>query len=214
MAQVTLLRGLFRDALGEERCRLLDVSTIDGFQGREKEVVIFSAVRALEAETSGVGGGKRGIGFVADERRINVGLTRARCSLLVVGHGRSLRRDPRWANLLLSALQRGCLYRPSKPYTSYLQKQVTGEYRPVAFNEREVSGYGLEAALTAAAGAVAAKAGADAAAAAAADGGGGGGGEEGGAVVAAAPAAGGSRKRGAAGAAGGARGAKRGRGGG
>jgi len=212
MAQVTLLRGLFRDALGEERCRLLDVSTIDGFQGREKEVVIFSAVRALEAETSGVGGGKRGIGFVADERRINVGLTRARCSLLVVGHGRSLRRDARWANLLLSALQRGCLYRPSKPYTSYLQKQVSGEYRPVAFNEREVSGYGLEAALTAAAGAVAAKAGADAAAAAAADGGGGGG-EEGGATGAAAAAAGGSRKRAAGGAAGG-RGGKRARGGG
>ena len=42
-------------------------------QGREKEVTIFSTVRSSK-------GAGRGIGFVADEQRINVGLTRARCS--------------------------------------------------------------------------------------------------------------------------------------
>lgn len=40
-------------------------------QGREKDIAFFSTVRSQR--------GSRGIGFVADERRINVGLTRARC---------------------------------------------------------------------------------------------------------------------------------------
>ena len=39
-------------------------------QGREKDVAFFSTVRSQR--------GNKGIGFVADERRINVGLTRAR----------------------------------------------------------------------------------------------------------------------------------------
>ena len=63
-------------------------------QGREKEVAIFSAVRSSK-------GGR--IGFVADERRINVGLTRARCSLLIVGNAFALQSDPHWHNLLRHA---------------------------------------------------------------------------------------------------------------
>jgi superfamily I DNA and/or RNA helicase len=43
-------------------------------QGREKDVAIFSCVRANEG---------KGIGFVSDFRRMNVGLTRARASMLV-----------------------------------------------------------------------------------------------------------------------------------
>jgi len=45
-------------------------------QGREKEITLFSTVRSRV---------KASIGFVADERRINVGLTRAKCSLIVIG---------------------------------------------------------------------------------------------------------------------------------
>ena len=56
-------------------------------QGREKDIVIFSAVRSRK--------GAR-IGFVADERRINVGLTRARTSLLLVGNAAALSNDAQW----------------------------------------------------------------------------------------------------------------------
>lgn len=44
--QVQLLRGLFAKALGEEGARAVDINTIDGFQGREKDVVLFSCVRS------------------------------------------------------------------------------------------------------------------------------------------------------------------------
>ena len=49
-------------------------------QGKEADVVLFSCVRAHNAPGSGgrSGGGSRGVGFLADVRRMNVGLTRAR----------------------------------------------------------------------------------------------------------------------------------------
>ena len=63
----------------------------NAWQGREKDVVIFSAVRTRK---------RGGIGFVADERRINVGLTRARSSLLVLGNAHALEKDAVWASLI------------------------------------------------------------------------------------------------------------------
>lgn len=58
--------------LGDERTEEIqnvEIKTVDGFEGREKEVIIFSTVR------SNPGGY---IGFLGDWRRVNVGLTRAR----------------------------------------------------------------------------------------------------------------------------------------
>jgi len=67
-AQVRLLRN----QLPEE----VEADTVDGFQGRENEVVIISLVRS---NTSGE------IGFLLDTRRMNVALTRPRRKLIVVG---------------------------------------------------------------------------------------------------------------------------------
>ena len=57
------------------------VSTIDGFQGREGDIVVFTTVRCnVEGE----------IGFVEDERRLNVAWTRPKLGLIVVGDKRTL----------------------------------------------------------------------------------------------------------------------------
>lgn len=89
-AQVRLISR----ALASERDSQVQVSTVDGFQGREKEVIIFSAVRS----------NKQGrVGFLADWRRLNVALTRARKVLIVVGTASTLKNDPHWQAWLRSA---------------------------------------------------------------------------------------------------------------
>jgi superfamily I DNA and/or RNA helicase len=79
LAQLRLLRERLRDAVEVG----LEIGSVDGFQGREKEVVVVDLVRCNdEAE----------IGFLSDTRRTNVAITRARSLLLVIGDGATLAR--------------------------------------------------------------------------------------------------------------------------
>ncbi|MCP4509469.1 MAG: AAA family ATPase, partial [Fuerstiella sp.] len=69
----------------------LEVDTVDGFQGREKEAVVMCTVRS----------NSRGeIGFLSDARRMNVALTRARRKLIVIGDSATLGSDDFFAELL------------------------------------------------------------------------------------------------------------------
>ena len=71
-----------------------------GFQGQEKDVIFLSCVRTKHGRRPGEGGGS-GIGFVRDRRRLNVALTRAKHSLVIVGDSEWLSaHDKMWESLL------------------------------------------------------------------------------------------------------------------
>lgn len=74
-----------RQLLAAEVDAGLEVDTVDGFQGREKDAVVLSLVRSND---------EGDVGFLADVRRMNVALTRARKKLVVVGDGATISQHP------------------------------------------------------------------------------------------------------------------------
>jgi len=72
------------------------VNTIDSFQGQERDVVYISLTRS-NAEGS--------IGFLADTRRMNVAMTRARKKLVVIGDSSTLSKSKFYADFIAYAEQ-------------------------------------------------------------------------------------------------------------
>ena len=79
-----------KDSMPEELAGV-EVRTVGGYQGREKEVIIFSCVRSNKDGN---------VGFLSDSRRLNVALTRAKRGLIVVGDPETLRFDGEWRKWL------------------------------------------------------------------------------------------------------------------
>merc|ERR1712112_558325 len=68
----------------EQNYPKVHVHTIDGYQGNEADVVLFSTVRSTT------------LGFVDDSKRINVALTRAKRGVIVFGRQRILDQSQVW----------------------------------------------------------------------------------------------------------------------
>jgi ATP-dependent RNA/DNA helicase IGHMBP2 len=84
VAQVRLLRSMNPD-------RGVEIGSVDGFQGREKEAIILSLVRSNDQGE---------VGFLSDIRRMNVAMTRARRLLIVIGDSATLSRHPFYRSFL------------------------------------------------------------------------------------------------------------------
>lgn len=72
----------------------IEVNTVDGFQGQERDVIYISLTRS---------NGEGTIGFLADYRRMNVAITRARMKLIIIGDSATLGQDPFYKELLAYA---------------------------------------------------------------------------------------------------------------
>ena len=90
--QVEVLKeGVLADAFLQEIGPALSVNTIDSFQGQERDAVFISLTRSNVDNT---------IGFLAEVRRMNVAMTRARKKLVVIGDSATLSQFPFYADFI------------------------------------------------------------------------------------------------------------------
>jgi superfamily I DNA and/or RNA helicase len=76
------------------RAQHISINTIDSFQGQEREIMYIGLTRS---------NAERNIGFLADLRRMNVAMTRARKKLVVIGDGVTLSRLPFYTGFMTYA---------------------------------------------------------------------------------------------------------------
>jgi len=82
--QVKLIKSFLKD-------EKIEVKSVDGYQGREKEIIIISFVRSNK---------KGDLGFLEDLRRLNVSLTRAKRKLIAIGDSETLSKNKVYKNFI------------------------------------------------------------------------------------------------------------------
>jgi predicted DNA helicase len=87
---------LLRKSLKEK----VEINTVDGFQGREKEVIIISFVRSSKEKI---------LGFLTDLRRLNTAITRAKRKLICVGDSETLKSHPVYCRFIDFIKEKGVL---------------------------------------------------------------------------------------------------------
>ncbi|KAI3813724.1 hypothetical protein L1987_18455 [Smallanthus sonchifolius] len=80
----------------------VNVRSVDGFQGSEEDVIIFSTVRCNS---------RGSVGFLSSRERANVALTRARHCMWIVGNKETMINSGSvWNTLVFDAENRGCIF--------------------------------------------------------------------------------------------------------
>lgn len=96
-AQVECIKGvLFDSEISDELKKQITINTVDSFQGQEKDVIYLSLVRSND---EGV------IGFLSDERRMNVAITRAKFKLVVFGDSGTIAAKSKFYNKFIDYVQ-------------------------------------------------------------------------------------------------------------
>ena len=95
------------------RYKDIDIASVDGFQGREKNYIIISCVRSNK---------EIGVGFLCDEKRLNVAITRAKFGMIICGNAELLARDSNWREALKFYKQKGILV--ESKFGEWIESQV------------------------------------------------------------------------------------------
>lgn len=96
----------------------LKVGSVEEFQGQERKIIMVSTVRSsvnyvkMDKDFN--------IGFLSNEKRFNVAITRARSLLIVVGNPVILNKDPAWEKFISYCVK-------EKGYTGFDFKDAEGE---------------------------------------------------------------------------------------
>lgn len=92
---------LIKQLLAEREFKV-EVNSVDGFQGREKEAIIVSFVRSNDEGE---------IGFLKDLRRLNVAITRPRRKLVAIGNTKTLSSHSTYSRFIEHVKREGELER-------------------------------------------------------------------------------------------------------
>lgn len=89
----------------DEDIAKLDISSVDAFQGREKDFIILSNVRSNPYGE---------VGFLSDYRRLNSSITRAKYGMIVIGDVNCLSNNQVWSEFIKYYCEKGLLVEPDK----------------------------------------------------------------------------------------------------
>ncbi|ODM99051.1 putative helicase senataxin [Orchesella cincta] len=91
----------------------IQVDTVDGFQGQERDIIILSCVRT------------EATGFLKSATRLNVALTRAKHSMYIIGDLNCLSKDNMWKCLIQDAARRGHTYKVNPDFRIHIKALST-----------------------------------------------------------------------------------------
>ncbi|OTF77605.1 hypothetical protein BLA29_002306 [Euroglyphus maynei] len=125
--QTTLIEAVCQREFSRRINDRLEINSVDGFQGREKNVIIYSMVRSNDSGS---------IGFLSEERRLNVAITRARKHLTLIGDSGTVTRRSNALNSFIgycfqnAIIEKGGDYREKMDRLNYLDN-IFAEYQVV-----------------------------------------------------------------------------------
>lgn len=86
-----VLKQIFRDSTLKWHSHKLKISTVDSFQGSESDYIIISTVRSNS---------NKNLGFLENQRRVNVAISRAKKGLVMIGNNSILRTNVVWSRMI------------------------------------------------------------------------------------------------------------------
>ncbi|MDM1465335.1 AAA domain-containing protein [Myroides odoratimimus] len=90
-SQVNLIKKTLNDSnTNQFNIDELDIATLDSFQGKEYDIIIFSFTRAIKHPSYSMDKYQK-VGFLDDARRLNVAFSRAKKKLIMIGHANTLK---------------------------------------------------------------------------------------------------------------------------